>query len=192
MAADDLLFGLIVLNAAVFLGLAVWSARFAIKEDSPRLRLLAGALSVVSSAFVLGAVTRALLVATRQGWISGRFGDFVVADWHLVQSGFATLLGVAGVILLRRYSASLRAADKIASAVAQHFLDGGSLEQFDLTSRELEILDGISRGVITDAEIAEEFFIAPTTAGTHVKNIMKKTGVKTRRDLVFLIISVKA
>lgn len=192
MAADDLLFGLIVLNAVVFLGLAGWSARFAVKEDSPRLRLLAGAMSVVSIAFVLGAVTRALLVATRHGWISGRVGDLVVADWHLLQSVFATLLGITGVILLRRYSASLKAADKIASAVSRHFLDGGSLEQFDLTSRELEILDGIGRGVVTDAEIAEEFFIAPTTAGTHVKNIMRKTGVKTRRDLVFLVISVKA
>lgn len=192
MAVDDLLFGLILLNAVVFLALAVWSARFALREESPRLRLMAGALSVVSTAFVVSAATRAVLVAARQGWIEGTVADFVIADWHLVQSGFATLLGIAGVVLLMKVSESLRASDRIASAVSEHFLEGGSLEQFELTARELEILDGISRGVVTDVEIADEFYIATTTAGTHVKNIMKKTGVKTRRELIFLVVSAKA
>ncbi len=189
---SGLLFAVIAVNIGIFLGLSIWAAGFAMREESARLRSLSWALAVVSAAFVLGAVTRGILVAVRNGWISGRVGDFLVGDWHLVQSLAATAIGVAGIMLLRRVSTGLKAADQIASTVSEHFLAGGSLEQFGLTGRELEVLDAIGRGFVTDHEIAETFFISPATAGTHVKNIMRKTGVKSRRELLFLVESARS
>lgn len=189
---SGLLIGVIAINTGVFLALSVWAALVARREDSVRLKVLAGALAVVSFAFVLGAVTRGLLVAVRLGWISGSVGDFLVDEWHVVQSLTATAIGLTAVILLKRVSSSFRAADDIASAVSHHFLAGGSLDQFGLTGRELEVLNAIGRGFLTDQQIAEEFFISPATAGTHVKNIMRKTGVKSRRELVFIVDSDRA
>lgn len=186
------LFAVIVVNIGVFLGLSIWAIRFALREDSTRLRLLAFTLAVVSAAFVLGAVTRGILVAVRNGWLSSRVGDFVVGEWHLVQSLAATVIGVAGIVMLRKVSTSFRAADQIASSVSEHFLAGGSIEQFGLTGRELELLDAIGRGFVSDQQIAEEFFISPATAGTHIKNIMRKTGVKSRRELMFLVESARS
>jgi FixJ family two-component response regulator len=42
----------------------------------------------------------------------------------------------------------------------------------------------------SDQEIADSLFIAASTAGTHVKNVMRKTGVKSRRELVFFVDAV--
>lgn len=181
------LFIVIAANVGVFAGLAVWAARSARREPPGRLRTLTWAFAAVSLAFVLGAVTRAVAVAVRQGWLSGRVGDFLVGDWHLVQSLMATGIGIAGVVLVRRYAAQVRAADRIASKVSDHLLAGGSIEQFGLTNRELEVLEVIASGATSDSEIADQLFISPATAGTHVKNILRKTGTKSRRELVFLV-----
>jgi DNA-binding CsgD family transcriptional regulator len=47
----------------------------------------------------------------------------------------------------------------------------------------------IAAGYVTDVEIAELRYIAPATAGTHVKNILRKTGMRSRRDLALLVLS---
>ena len=181
------LFIVIAANVGVFAGLAVWAARSALREPPGRIRVLTWAFAAVSLAFVLGAVTRAVAVAVRQGWLSGRVGDFLVGDWHLVQALMATGIGIAGVVLVRKYASQVRAADRIAAKVSDHLLAGGSIEQFGLTNRELEVLAVIASGSTSDSQIADQLFISPATAGTHVKNILRKTGTKSRRELVFLV-----
>lgn len=184
-----LLFVVISVNVVLFTGFAVWAWRYWRRERSPRIRLLAGALAAVSTAFVLGATTRLVGVTVRLGWIDGRVGDFIISEWHLIQSLAATALGLAGIFVVRRHSASFKSADKIVSAVSDRLLEGGGLEDLGLTAREIEVMRAIADGHIRDAEIAEILFIAPATAATHVKNILKKTGVKSRRELALLVAS---
>jgi len=50
---------------------------------------------------------------------------------------------------------------------------------FQLSSRELEILQAISSG-LTNLEISEKFFISEKTVKAHVYNLYKKMGVKSR------------
>jgi DNA-binding CsgD family transcriptional regulator len=83
----------------------------------------------------------------------------------------------------------MRSADRIASAVSEHLLGGADLERFDLTPREIEVVQTIAAGYVSDLEIAEFLYIAPATAGTHVKNILRKTGMRSRRDLALLVLS---
>jgi len=48
-----------------------------------------------------------------------------------------------------------------------------------LTSREVEVLELVGRG-LTNSEIAEELFISTKTASVHVSNILRKLGLKSR------------
>ena len=186
-----LTFWIIAVNVALFFVVAVRALSVSHRERSPRLQLLARVVAVVAVAFVLGAVTRGIAVAVRLGWLEGRVADFMVGDWHLVQSVAALVLGIAGITIIGRVSGPLRSADRIAATVSEHLLGGGTLDQLGLTSRETEVLEAIGQGQISDQEIGDVLFISPATAGTHVKNIMRKTGVKSRRELVLLIESAR-
>jgi DNA-binding CsgD family transcriptional regulator len=63
------------------------------------------------------------------------------------------------------------------------------IDACDLTVREREVVDVIGTGQLSDREIAETLFIAPATAATHVKNILRKTGLNSRRDLLLLALT---
>ena len=184
-----LLFVVIAVNMLLFAALGIWVWTSMHEDDSPRIRVLSTMLAVVSAAFVLGAATRLVSVGVTMGWLDGRVGDFIASEWHLIQSLTATGLGVAGFILLRRYGKSLKTADRIASAVSDRLFEGTSLTEYGFTAREIEVLRAISDGHISDNEIAEILFIAPATAATHVKNILRKSGVRSRRELALLVAS---
>ncbi len=185
----QVLFVAITVNVVLFAGLAVWAVRYALTEELPRIRPLAWGLAAVAIAFVLGAATRLLLVGVRLGWLDGRVSDFLLSDWHLVQSLVATTLGVGGLLLARRVGRPLRQADRIASAVSDRLPTEADLEEAGLTAREQEVLEVIAQGKLSDQEIADELFISPATAGTHIKNILRKTGMSSRRDLALLAAS---
>jgi DNA-binding NarL/FixJ family response regulator len=53
----------------------------------------------------------------------------------------------------------------------------------ELTTRETEVLRLFARGLAQD-EIADRLFISPKTVGTHIENIMRKLGVRTRSQAV--------
>jgi DNA-binding NarL/FixJ family response regulator len=53
----------------------------------------------------------------------------------------------------------------------------------ELTPREWEVLDLLTTGAST-ADIAIDLVLSPETVLTHVKNILKKLGVHSRRDAV--------
>ncbi len=182
-----ILFSIIAINASLFAGLGIWAwSRWRV-EESPRIRVLSGALAAVAAAFVIGAITRLVVVGVHIGWFDGRLGSFILSEWHLVQSLGATVFGLIGILVIRRHARSLKSADRVASAVSDKLLSGSSLTEFGFTNREIEVLRTIAEGHISDAEIAEILFIAPATAGTHVKNILRKTGVRSRRELALLV-----
>lgn len=185
------LFIVIATNMLLFAGLGVWVWTSTHKDDSPRIRALTVMLVVVAAAFVLGAATRLVSVAVRLQWLDGRVGDFIASEWHVIQSLASTGLGVVGFYLVRRYGQSLKTADRIASAVSDRLFEGNSLTEYGFTNREIEVLRAISEGHVSDNEIAEILFIAPATAATHVKNILKKSGVRSRRELALLVASSK-
>lgn len=52
-----------------------------------------------------------------------------------------------------------------------------------LTTREWEVIQLISEGACTE-EIADRLVLSPTTVYSHVKNLLRKLGVHTRREAV--------
>ncbi len=59
-------------------------------------------------------------------------------------------------------------------------------EEFNLTSREKEIVALIMKGK-TNKEIEMNLFISFNTVKNHIYNIFKKTGVKSRSELLYII-----
>jgi DNA-binding CsgD family transcriptional regulator len=55
--------------------------------------------------------------------------------------------------------------------------------KYHLSKRELEVLQLISSG-LTNKKIAEKLFIGEQTAKDHVRNIMRKVGVRSRAALI--------
>ncbi len=54
-----------------------------------------------------------------------------------------------------------------------------AIAESGLTRRELEVLQLLARG-FSDKKIADELYISPRTAMTHVSNILSKFGVNKR------------
>jgi len=76
-----------------------------------------------------------------------------------------------GSLLTPRPEAGRQSGDQ--SAIAQAIAESG------LTRRELEVLQLLARGY-SDKKIADELYISPRTAMTHVSNILSKFGVNKR------------
>ena len=55
----------------------------------------------------------------------------------------------------------------------------------ELTSRELEVFELITRG-LSNAEIGEELFISDTTVKTHVTRLLQKLGLRDRAQAIVL------
>ena len=178
-------------NLLLFVGLAAWAWQYSNRETYPHLGLLARALCVVAIAFTLGAATRFAGIGIELGWIPGRVSEFIVSDWHLVQSVSAMALGIGGIMLIRRLAAPLKGAERVAAAVSKQLMSGGDLRELGLTPREMQVVEVIASGQVSDAEIGEALYIAPATAGTHVKNALKKTGLRHRRELGLLFASLE-
>ncbi|WP_438426019.1 response regulator transcription factor [Aquimarina macrocephali] len=63
-------------------------------------------------------------------------------------------------------------------------------KDYHLTSRELEVLEGITQE-FTTAEIAEQLFLSVRTIEGHRKNLMGKLGVKNTAGLVIKVVKEK-
>lgn len=55
----------------------------------------------------------------------------------------------------------------------------GTVKQFGLTKRELEVLQFVATG-LTDAQVGEQLFISPRTVSKHLQSIYRKIQVKSR------------
>ncbi len=174
-------------NGLTFVLLTGLLASAAIRAPSRRLRnlaLLSGAFVGVSAIATLLGVIDTLL--TNPQGKPFRFMPRLLTPGFMMATGvILVMLGVTALVAVPRMVRTA-ASQTIMLAVLSKRLDTQKLSTLRLTPREVEVLEAMAKGFLDDSELAARLSIAPTTAATHVRNIMKKAGVRDRRDLLLL------
>lgn len=184
-------FGLVLVNSLAFIGLFIASIRFYRTDTSQRVRRLWMVVALASAALVLGALQRLLLQAGALGWISPPSQAHLIGDWQVVQSMLVAGLAVGAFVIIRGLARSIAASERIAGSILDRVshIDPSALA---LTQREQEVLSSIGNGLVTDADLSAALHISPSTVQTHVKSLLKKTGLNRRQDLIGVAYLVEA
>jgi DNA-binding CsgD family transcriptional regulator len=85
-----------------------------------------------------------------------------------------------------RHWAILGRAQSMVDAMIDRLPSDASASEAALSGREHEVLEVIRRGVLSDHDIGQMLHISRSTAATHVQNILRKTGLHDRRNLMLL------
>lgn len=174
---------LVLLNGVAFATLLVLSLRFRLREPSPRVRKLWLVVAMVSAALVLGSVQRAVLQASALDWIPDSVGATALEEWQTVQSLAAATLAIAAFFSMKKLADSMAVSERIAGSILDR-VGHVEPENLNLTRREMEVLATIGQGLVTDAELSDALHISPATVQTHVKRLLRKTGLNRRQDLL--------
>lgn len=148
----------------LFDGIAAGASGFLLKDSGPDLMAAAVRSAARGDSLIDPAMTRALIEQT-------------VATEAARQSAGSP--GGAPVQASASASASVQAsalaeaaASRPAPPLLRAALDG-------LSDRELDVLDGVARG-LSNVDIAQELYLSIATVKTHISNLLAKTGTRTR------------
>lgn len=176
-------FGLVAVNVLAFIVLFALTIRFMKRERSLRVRRLWIVVALAAAALIVGSVQRLALQATALGWLSGSVANDVVEGWQFVQSLVVVGLVFVAFVTVKRLATAMAASEKIAGSILDR-VGHVEVNQLHLTKREHEVLMAIGSGTFTDAELAQRLHISTNTVQTHVKHLLRKTGLNRRQDLM--------
>lgn len=176
-------FALVTVNAVAFFGLLGVSLSHWYREASPRVRKLWLVVAMVSAALVIGSIQRVVIQAAALGWLPVEMGDAAIMRWQVVQSVAVWALAMGSFMTVRKVTRALRATERVAGSLIDRVshIDVDSLE---LSERERDVLMRIGLGLLTDEELSGDLHIARSTVQSHIKSLLRKTGLKRRQDLV--------
>lgn len=86
---------------------------------------------------------------------------------------------------INRYIKQTLQADKQTGKIPQETLES-IREKFNLTARELEVLEKIMKG-LNNSEIGEELFLSVNTVKYHIRNIYNKMEINSREEVINLL-----
>lgn len=176
-------FGLVVLNLLAFIGLSVASLRFYRLESSQRVKRLWLVVALAGAALVVGSLQRLALQAESLGWLSPPSQATIIEDWQIVQSLLVAAIAIGAFLIVKGLARSMAASERIAGSILDRVahIDPSEL---DLTQREHEVLENIGNGLVTDSDLSTALHISPSTVQTHIKSLLRKTGLNRRQDLI--------
>lgn len=172
----------IALMFAVALIALAQSARS--ERIAPKLTLRA--VTIISIVFLLGLVQEMGLRITAQQASSSPWRSYVLGPGQLAFSLAAMGAAAYHVVVRRRHRIAILAEVGLAEALGSTEARSVRVEECSLTRREMDVLDAMHEGALTDVELADALFISKSTAGTHVRNILRKTELHDRADLLLL------
>lgn len=175
-----------IMVASFFAVLLALTLLEAVRSKAVGFRRFGWAMSLVYLVLVVVGIDSILVGSVRLGWFDGGFEAFLSAEWQILRVSALFGLGVSFFLLTRRFRRDLAA-----SHLAMHTLTSSLppdlvISDLNLTSRELEVVAVITGGGLSDENIASALYISPATAGTHVRNILRKARLRRRTDLLLL------
>ncbi|HSK22695.1 MAG TPA: LuxR C-terminal-related transcriptional regulator [Egicoccus sp.] len=177
---------LIVINGLGFASVGFLAAVLFRRDESDKVRRISMIVSICCVAFMLGSVHRLGQHAARNGWIEAIQEEQWATEIQLARSIVVLALTLVALIILKRVASDIRREESTLRALTGLVGTYPELHEVNLTPREHEVLSLMGFGLVSDEHIASRLVISPHTARTHVRNIMKKAGVASRRDLVVL------
>ena len=173
-------------NVLLSLGLIVFALRSRRSSGLQRARVLSSALAVAGGALLVTVAARLGARLVTVGVLPQSFKWLFETWWYLVVSALTSVLLVGGVWLAARLIARLGEVELALATLVEQLPHEAKGSTADLTPREREVLTVMAAGSLSDGDIAAELFISPRTSATHVRNIMKKTDLHNRRELMLL------
>ncbi len=186
MISPILLIGLILINAVLLAMLGLSALSVVRKGPTPILRDLALVVSVICAVLFVGSLERIGIQAVRAGWAPDELAVFIFGYWDYVQAVVSVVVGIWAIRFVRKVEYPLIRAERMVEILAGHIPLSVSVSELELTARELEVLNVIVTGLLSDREIAAALYIAPVTVGTHVRNILGKAGLHNRNELLLI------
>lgn len=170
----------------LLVGLAVWLARAAWRSSAGPFRAVSVGGAAICIIVGTTSLQHLLILAVRQDLVPARLDDLLLGPWVVVRATVAVLVGTWAFVLTLRYWNHLGRAHTIVDVLTEKVPSEAHAHQAGLSSREGEVLGLIREGILSDEDIAQSLHISRATAATHVQNILRKTGLHNRRDLMLL------
>jgi DNA-binding CsgD family transcriptional regulator len=126
-----------------------------------------------------------LHVTTRDELVSSGRWDMLLGPPAALRATIVVVSALVVMLGLRHWTI-LGRAQSMVEALTDRLPSQVFGREAGLSARELEVLDVIRKGVLSDHEISETLHISRATAATHVQNILRKTDLHNRRDLMLL------
>lgn len=180
---------LVSVNSLAFLALLIMSISVGRRERHLWVRRLWMIVALACTALIVGSVQRVVLQAVSVGWLPASAADAATSDVQLVQSVIILALVTGAFVTLKKLSDSMNASERLTVSLLDRVrhVDPKTLQ---LTNRERDVLALIGEGVTTDARLSEELHISASTVQSHIKSLLRKTGLNSRHDLVAVAILV--
>ena len=178
---------LILGEIALFVFVGIRAVMLGLERTTPPLtRRLSWALVAGCLAVVIGAIARVILRAANDDLLGEG-----AAEWALTVGQWLITLVAIGCAFLALWMQLhalrlINRGERILRVLINSPLVDVRVSELGLTAREVEILEAMAQGHSSDKEIADTFYITPSTAATHVRNIMRKADIHDRRDLILL------
>ncbi|MGI9598232.1 MAG: response regulator transcription factor [Acidimicrobiales bacterium] len=141
---------------------------------------------------IVGTVQDIGIHAIRLDWLPLDTGGRLVSGIQAILVVGTLAFLVPTLVVLKQLTAEFARTEIIADNFVDRLPKGVTTSTAGLTRREIEVVDLIGSGVLSDKELAEELTVSPATAATHIRNIMRKTGIKRRADLALLALQAEA
>jgi DNA-binding CsgD family transcriptional regulator len=173
-------------SAVVFTALAVQAARRARHQLRP-IRVLLHLIAALAVTYATGSIMLVVGELARIGLLPPEVGEVATGPgWLAFGIAVTVLLAVATSQFLPVWR-HLRHIDATVEAMVPEASYDIAASELALTAREAEVLGAIFDGALSDEEISERLFVTRSTISSHITNLMKKTGAKTRRELLLIV-----
>lgn len=156
------------------------------RANVPSVRWLSMALLLVSASLVLGGIGQISGLADSLGILPAAVTDRFGAGYRLTLHAVVSITGIFVLTRLRAVLQRVVEGVRMVQVLTERIPLDISVSDWGLTARELEVLETIVAGHVSDADIAAKLYISPATAATHVRNILKKSGLSSRMDLMLV------
>lgn len=170
----------------LLIGLTGWLARASWRGPRGAFRLASAGAAAACALLGITSVQHLLHVGMRSDLVPSGWDDLNVGPLSAARATITVLIAALAVTLWLRCWSDLARAQSMVDALTDRLPSEARARQAELSTREFEVLDLIQRGVLSTDDIAQNLRISPATAATHVQNILKKTALHSRRDLMLL------